>query len=189
MENFEKRLESQPPPGIDVEDERLRQVIVRGWDRDTEAAEIVKKIEEVLGTNERRKHVTEVFTFTDPAAIGVITFASCAAKNGFWRKIRNHGIKLSNDHMLKFESNETFEVRTRNQAMNQIKYQMIQKLGLDVKNIKINRRCGEVKLGSGKVAEVKEDGSMIFTDGIKEIKAEVEAHMEEWVRKRTQPIE
>ena len=119
----------------------------------------------------------------------MITFASCAAKNGFWRKIRNHGVKLLNDHMLKFESNETFEVRIRNQAMSQIKYQIIQKLGQDVKNVKINRKTGEIKLGIEKVAEVKQDGSMIFMERIKEIKAEVEAHMEEWVRKRTQSTE
>ena len=60
MASFEKRLDNQPPPGIDAEEERLRQIIVRGWDRDTEAEEIVKKIEEVLATNDRRKHVTEV---------------------------------------------------------------------------------------------------------------------------------
>ena len=133
--------------------------------------------------------MVEVSTFTDPASIGVITFSSAAAKNGFWRKIRDHGVKLSNDRILKFESNGSFEVRTRNQALTQIKFQMVQMLKYDAKDVKILRKTGEVKLKSEKVAEVKADATMVFTDTTKDIKETVENHMKEWIDKRTKPRE
>ena len=142
-----------------------------------------------MASNDRQKYVVEVGTFTDPASIGVITFSSVAAKNGFWRKIRNHGVTLSNDHMLKFESNESFEVRTRNQALNQIKYQMIETLKYDAKDIKILRKTGEIKLKSETVAEVKTNASMIFTEKTRNIKESVENHMKEWTENRTQTRE
>ena len=91
--------------------------------------------------------------------------------------------------MLKFASNETFEVRTRNQAMTQVKYRMVQALGHEAKDVKINRKSGVIKLNTEEVAEVKEDGSVIFSDTIKDIKEAVETHMQEWVNRRNQPRE
>ena len=191
IESVEKRMDNFKPPGIggDEDDETARQIIARGFDRDTDAADIIKTLENFLASNERNKYVVEVSTFTDPASIGVITFSSAAAKNGFWRKIRDHGVKLSNDRMLKFESNESFEVRTRNQALTQIKFQMVQMLKYDAKDVKILRKTGEVKLKSEKVAEVKADATMVFTDTTKDIKETVENHMKEWIDKRTKPRE
>ena len=191
IESVEKRMDNFKPPGIggDEDDETARQIIARGFDRDTDAADIIKTLENFLASNERQKYVVEVSTFSDPASIGVITFSSAAAKNGFWRKIRDHGVKLSNDRMLKFESNESFEVRTRNQALNQIKFQMVQMLKYDAKDVKILRRTGEVKLKSEKVAEVKADATVVFTDATKDIKETVENHMKEWIDKRTKPRE
>ena len=191
IESVEKRMDNFKPPGIggDEDDETARQIIARGFDRDTDAADIIKTLENFLASNERNKYVVEVSTFTDPASIGVITFSSAAAKNGFWRKIRDHGVKLSNDRMLKFESNESFEVRTRNQALTQIKFQMVQMLKYDAKDVKILRRTGEVKLKSEKVAEVKADATVVFTDATKDIKETVENHMKEWIDKRTKPRE
>ena len=191
IESVEKRMDNFKPPGIggDEDDETARQIIARGFDRDTDAADIIKTLENFLASNERQKYVVEVSTFSDPASIGVITFSSAAAKNGFWRKIRDHGVKLSNDRMLKFESNESFEVRTRNQALNQIKFQMVQMLKYDANDVKILRRTGEVKLKSEKVAEVKADATMVFTDTTKDIKETVENHMKEWIDKRTKPRE
>ena len=91
--------------------------------------------------------------------------------------------------MLKFESNESFEVRTRNQALNQIKYQMVETLKLDAKDIKILRKTGEVRLKSETVAEVRTDATMVFTEKTKRIKESVENHMKEWTEKRTQARE
>ena len=186
IESVEKRMDNFKPPGIggDEDDETARQIIARGFDRDTDAADIIKTLENFLASNERNKYVVEVSTFTDPASIGVITFSSAAAKNGFWRKIRDHGVKLSNDRMLKFKSNESFEVRTRNQALSQIKFQMVQMLKYDAKDVKILRRTGEVKLKSEKVAEVKADATVVFTDATKDIKETVENHMKEWIQYR-----
>ena len=131
----------------------------------------------------------EVGTFTDSALIGVITFYSVGVKNGFWRKIRNHGVTLSNDRMLKFESNESFEVRKPKSGTQPNQISDDRNTQVRCKDIKILRKTGEVKLKSETVGEVKTNASMIFTEKTRNIKESVENHMQEWTEKRTQTRE
>ena len=66
---------------------------------------------------------------------------------------------------------------------------MVQMLNCDAKDVKINRKTGEVQVKSEKVAEVKADASIVFAEAAKNIKDMVEKHMKEWIEKRTQPRE
>ena len=59
IESVEKRMDNFKPPGIgeDEDDETARQIIARGFDRDTDAADIIKTLENFLASNERQKYV------------------------------------------------------------------------------------------------------------------------------------
>ena len=177
---------SKPPGGQgDEDEERSRQVIAKGFDYDTEQEQIVATLEDFLKVGTRRQKVTDVGTFTDPASIGVITFSSIAAKVGFYKKIRNHGTKLGNDRQLRFENNDKFEVRTRNQALIQIKYQLHHKLDHPVADIIIDRAKGLVKIKKVLAATVTEDSKIKFEDSIVQVQTDVEQHMTDWIAKRT----
>ena len=82
-----------PKPDDDTE-ERDKQVIVAGFDEATGADKIIATIEDFLSTASRRDKVVKVDTFTDPSSVGVITFATVAAKIGFYKKVQNHDTKL-----------------------------------------------------------------------------------------------
>ena len=165
--------------------ERVRQVIVKGFDKDTDQDTIIATLEEFLATGTRRQKVVEVGSFTDPSSIGVITFETMAAKLGFFKKVRNHDTTLGNGRKLKFENNDVFKVRLCNQALMQVKYQLHQQLAHPLPDIKIDRSKGTVKIKKDLAATVSEDGAIDFETAAVQIKAEVEEHMAAWTAKRT----
>ena len=91
--------------------ERQTEVIVSGFETDTDARLIIDKINSVLDVGNRRYKVSSVDTFIDPASVGVITFETVAAKIGFYRKLKGHDITLDGGRHLTFKDNEPWELR------------------------------------------------------------------------------
>ena len=69
-------------------EERERQIIVGGFETDTDSEAVVNAIEDVLKVGRRCSKLTDVFTFTDPAKVGVIEFETVVAKKGFTARSR-----------------------------------------------------------------------------------------------------
>eukprot|EP00959_Pyramimonas_sp_CCMP1952_P253205 5290016-Pyramimonas_sp.AAC.1 len=93
------------------EDSRPRQVIVGGFTEELEQEELVSKVEGFLREDLRRTKVEKVFTFTDPARVGVIQFTTEAAKKGFYQRIRGASRDIGGDTKLRFADNRTFKAR------------------------------------------------------------------------------
>ena len=68
-----------------------------------------------------------MFTFSDPAEVGVIEFPTVAAKIGFYKKIKDMDKSLGNDNEMWFNDNRTFERRARDKALGQMKHLLITK--------------------------------------------------------------
>ena len=113
---------------------REKQIIVFGFDSDTDAKVIKDTINDFLLEGSRRSKVVTVDTFTDPAAIGFIEFESIQAKIGFYKKIKDIEIKLPNGKTLGFDNNEPFEIRKLNKQLGQIKFQINAKTGNELKD-------------------------------------------------------
>ena len=58
----------------DDDDDRRRQVIIHGFDEDTENTSIISMVTDMLQTHRLETKCEEVFTYTNPSQIGVITF-------------------------------------------------------------------------------------------------------------------
>ena len=169
---------------IDVED-RENQVIVSGFDMDSDQDIIIAKIEEILAIDTRRAKVVNVDTFTDPSSFGVITFTSPAAKIGFFKNMKSTKIKLDNGKEMTFKNNETFPARIRNKIFGQIKFQLNRKLGHELKDIHIDRKKWIVKLKTKIVATINDDNETEYDIIAQSIKPEVDNFMKDWIMKRS----
>ena len=187
MATFSARTE-EASTTTDGEKDRDKQVIVAGFDRDTDADHVIRNINEFLNVGNRRAKVTEVTTFSDPTSIGVITFETAPAKIGFYKKIRNHGHKLANGKDLVFFNNETFEKRLQNKKLGQVKYQIKELTKYRLEDIRIDRKKNTVKVGGKLVAKIDAQGKieyeMQFDEAIAKVKAAVDEWLEEYTTRR-----
>ena len=166
---------------------REKQVIVSGFDTDTDADKIIATIEDFLSTGTRRDKVAKVDTFMDPSSIGVITFATVPAKIGFYKKVQNHNKKLDNGRSIKFVNNETFEQRVRSATLGQIEYHLHETGGHALQDIQLDRKRGSVKIKKVLVASFDTDDVVKYEDAAACVKVAVNKHMVEWLEKRTKP--
>ena len=164
--------------------DRAKQVIVSGFDENTDATVIIATIEDFLKVDTRRAKVVNIDTFSDPSQIGVITFQSVASKIGLFKKIRGQEVTLPNDKVMTFDNNETFEVRVCNKPLGQIKFQMNRKLGHSLNNIRIDRKQAVVKLNRKVVAEFCENGGTIYQEEAKSVENDVNEYMKGWLAKK-----
>jgi len=178
-EEVAKAMGALPGPLDHEHTQRDKQVIASGFEVDTDADIIIAKINSVLDEGTRRHKVVDVTTFSDPASVGVITFETAAAKIGFYRKLKGHDIKLDHDRHLRFKDNEPWEVRMRNKYVGQAKYQINKQLGIELKEIKIDRKTYVVEVYKKKVAWFKEGEALKleYDNSVKVIAAEVEKAM------------
>lgn len=158
--------------------ERDTQVIVSGFEIDSDADEVINTINKFLDVGTRRAKVVKVSTFSDPTSIGVISFQSIPAKIGFYKKIKNHDYKLENGRVLNFSNNEAFEVRVRNKRLGQIKFQINRHLEYKLSDIHIDRDRGVVRVkgekGDIEAAWFNNEGNLCYDESIEIIKAAVD---------------
>ena len=148
----------------DDESSRGRQIIVFGFDSDTDANVIKDTINDFLREGSRRCKVVKVDTFTDPAAIGFIEFESIQAKIGFYKKIKNNEMKLPNGKTLGFDNNEPFEIRKLNKQLGHIKFQINAKTENELKDITIVRKTCVVKIKDEIGVELDGEGCVQYKD-------------------------
>ena len=164
---------------------RDKQIIVFGFDSDTDANVIRDTINDFLREGTRRSKVVKVDTFTDPAAIGFIEFESIPAKIGFYKKIKDHDIKLPNGKTLGFDNNEPFEIRKQNKQLGQIKFQINAKTENELKDITIIRKTRTIKIKGKIVAEADAEGCVQYKDSNIEalVRSDVDDYMKKWLAK------
>jgi len=142
--------------GDEEDDDEIRklQVVVGGFDEDTDAEVIKKEIEKFLAVGTRRNKVTKVDTLSqlDPAQMGVIEFESIAAKKGFHKKVKGvkGKVKLPNGKEMWWKDNRNFEERVWDKTLGLVKYLLIEKAGCTAEDVTIDWDVGLVKVKNGK---------------------------------------
>ena len=181
--------EGQEEEGSEGDEKRELQVIVGGFKEETEEDEIVRAIEGFLAEGTRRHKVNKVFTFSDPARVGVIQFDTEASKIGFYKKIRNVSKQVSDNLKLWFTNNRTYKQRLRDKTLGRIKHWLIEKKGCDPEDVRIAWKNGSVSVTNKKVAWVRDNSEMILKGVAEEVRDEVEEDVEEWKGKRTKGVQ
>ena len=186
------------PPGINTGDagngrhagdeqvHRENQIIVSGWTDEADGEKIIAEIEAVVEVGTRRRKVVKVETWEDPSTFGVITFENPLAKFGFFKKMKTEEIETSQGKTMVFRSNEPYEVRLRNKTLGQIKCKLFEKKHIPLEKVKIDRRGKQVTMDGIRIAYFDEEGNIKYEGAAVDVKAEVNAFMEEWRNKRNQ---
>ena len=147
LESAAGNVQQKPPE----EGSRELQVIVGGFEENTEGKVVIDTINDLLSKENRKAKITDVGTFTDPTQIGYIEFQTESAKLAFYRKIKNVE-KLQNNVELWFTDNRTFEERRRDKALALIKYHLIEtKKSIDCLSGLIGRVALSRSKGRGKL--------------------------------------
>lgn len=187
----DKAMSAQSKMGVGKDDsdadevhpERL--VIVSGWPMDTPAETIIEKLHKFVTDNFLEAKVVEVFCFSDPAMSGVLKFRSEASRNAFLRASRRmKGNQIDDDRQMKFSKKLTVLHRAAEKRLGYIKHAVMTKMKADRKEVKINWTRHTIEYKSEQIFKTKKDGERIY-DGVgKEVSKEVEAKVEEWLKKR-----
>ena len=174
----------KPDHGDD--EERQLQVIGHGFSRDTNEQQLIDELKEIVRAQGFDDKVEEVFTFTDPASIGVIRFHKRAGVSTFLRRMKDVKVKLNNGKFMSFSINETLEQRKSGKPLGFIKFHINSKFDTPLKQIKIDRKATTVKVQGRLVAKpggLEEDYGLVFMGEASEVKQEVKASMATWLDK------
>ena len=129
-------------------------MIAHGFTKETTEEDVIKKVTEIVHTNGFDKgQIKEIFTFTDPSAIGVIHFLRKVDVTTFLRRMRDKDIDMGDGKHMSFSSNESLEQRTSDKPLGFIKYHLKEQLEIPLKNIRINRKFRTVKIPGRVVAK------------------------------------
>ena len=151
--------------------------------KDSDADLIVNQLEELLAAATSRYKVNDVLTFSDTASIEVIEFGSLVARRGFFRTVEN--IKqTSAGKKLWFSSNKTFMERACDKALGMIKHHLIDSMGYESKDIKIQWKKNNVKVGDKEAAWVSATCVVTMQEELSDVQEMVDASMNEWFSKR-----
>jgi len=184
QQNMEKR-QQQPTD----EDERDLQAIVHGFAKETNEEDIIKKVTEVIETHGLSNQIKEIFTFTDPASIGVISFHNKEGMSKFFRRMRDVDIELGSGKSMSWSKNETLEQRVLEKPLGYIKFYLHEKLKIPLKHVRIDRNKQTVKIQGRLIAKnggSEVDYGIIFMGEASEVKQEVKTAMATWLAKTNQ---
>jgi hypothetical protein len=183
MTNLQKGVgsEARDPDG----DHPERLVVASGWPMDTPEKIIVDRLREFTIQNSLQEKVVELFCFDDPAMSGVLKFRSEASRNAFlrgsWRMINKD---IGEDRQMKFSKKLTVIERAVEKRLGYIKHAIMTKTGAEKKEVKIWWRRREVEYKHVKVFKVTKEGERVYEGVGKEVKQEVEAKVDEWLKMR-----
>ena len=164
--------------------DRLLEVIVGGFEQNTDEAIIKQTINKFLELENRMKNVEEVFTFSDPAKVGAIRFTSESPKIRFYKQIRD-APKEVNGHELWFTNNRTFQERVRDKTLGRIKHELVENQKCDASDVRIFWKIGIVKHKGDKVATVEDDGTFAVNGIATNVENAVRSYMTSWVEERS----
>ena len=122
-----------------------------------------------------------MFTFTDPAKIGVITLHDKKVLKVFFRKMWNVEIKMTGDN------NESIEQRKTTKTLGFTKFHINAKHGTALKLIKIDREKQTVTIQGRVVLKLDDKGEdCVYMGEGSEVKTDVTASMTAWIAKHSQ---
>ena len=127
--------------------------------------------------------MNEVFTFTDPARIGVIEFKTKKGKTSFFTEMKNKTVKLGDSKTMTWTNDDTLETRIKNKRLGYIKYHLHEKLKIDLKDITIKRQSNVVNIKRKTVAKAGADGELILIDEAFQVKKDVDDSMKRYSAK------
>ena len=90
----------------------------------TDATVIKDTLNDFLLVCSRRSEVVKVDALTDPAAIGFIKFESVPAKKGFYKILKEQGVKFLNGKTFGLDNNEPFAVKKLSKQLGQVNLQI-----------------------------------------------------------------
>ena len=183
MTNLQKGVgsEARDPDG----DHPERLVVASGWPMDTPEKIIVDRLREFTIQNSLQEKVVELFCFDDPAMSGVLKFRSEASRNSFLRgSWRMTNKDIGEDRQMKFSKKLTVIERAVEKRLGYIKHAIMTKTGAEKKEVKIWWRRREVEYKHVKVFKVTKEGERVYEGVGKEVKQEVEAKVDEWLKMR-----
>ena len=160
------------------------QIIVGGFGEDTEAEAIEETINDFLKQSNIPIEDKKVFTFSDPAQVGVIEFPTIDAKIKFYKKIANIEKSIGDDKEMCFTNNRTFERRARDKVLGQIKHMLISKKSFKKEDVQIMWKHGTVKVKGKKVGNVAEGGTFNVFGEAETLKEPITEIMKTWFEKK-----
>jgi len=170
----------------DDDEHRDAQIIAHGFDTDTDAEIIEKTLNDLIKEMKLEQRVSRVFTFSDPASIGVIEFQSIPSKKGFYKKLKQHTAEAPHGNKLSFGDNKTLEQRIKDKHLGFMKHFLIEDHSLPATDVKIKWPNMTVEVKGKMVAWFGSD-QMFCVDGLGSgLKEKIEAKIKEWSEKRQQ---
>ena len=157
--------DAQPTPAQLMD----HQVIVGGFDEDSDADEVIKQIQMFLEANDLKKKIVNVSVFSDPCNIGFIQFETTSAKFGFMKKISKLSKNLESGRRVWFTCNKTLEGRARDKLLGKLKHQLVTSKNVQIQDVKIVWKTGVVKVKGEKVADLGERPFELCTYGIAKV--------------------
>ena len=174
------------PKGVDARNEedddawRDFQIVVGGFAEGTDADIIeatIKEFVEQAGVSTEDKRI---FTFSDPADIGVIEFPTIKSKISFYKKIEHVAKAIGEGREMWFSNNRSFERRARDKTLGRLKHLLITKGGHLNTDVKIWWKLGTIKVKGTKVATVGDGGKVKLVADVEMLKEELLSEMNVW---------
>ena len=171
--------------------ERDRQIVWHGFKQDTSQATIIDTINKALMSKGLDSKVEEVFTYSDPAKVGVTTFLEKDTLKIFFRKMKGVEIKLHDDKNLTWTTNDTPEERRLDKTLGYTKFHINEKFGIKLQLIKIDRKQRTIKIRTetGNKLVMKptdnndDEEDYTYMHEAAEVKPAVKAAMKIWLKK------
>jgi len=184
-------LESKPATTVgnvegDDQDENPEcLVVVSGFPWDTAEATIITKLEGFIEENGLKEKIVEMFCYSDPATAGMLKFRSPAAQRTFLRSSRKlTGKAIGDDRFMKFGNKLTVVERAAEKRLGYIKHELMTKLDVGVKAVKIHWKKHEVEYQKEKIFKTNKTGERMYFGVGKDLSTTVEAKVKDWLDKR-----
>ena len=166
------------------DDNREFEVIAHGFEKDSDAEDVEKILNDLIKEMKLESRVSKVFTFSDPTSIGVIRFKTVPSKYGFYKQLCNHVAKSKGGNMLDFENNKTLEEREQEKHLGYTKHILIDRGMAKPESVKIFWKDQRVEVDCVKVAWLGADGEYNVSGVAVQIKDEVLKMVKNFADKR-----
>ena len=101
------------------------------------------------------------------------------------KRMKKVKVQISETKMMTFTTNSTFSERTHDKTLGYTKFHINKKHGIELKNIKINRKQLTVKVNNRIVLkpDAEKDGEYVYLAEAAEVKTEIKESMASWLAK------
>ena len=189
MENFEKRLESQPPPGIDNTKTSIKklEIVVSGLFKERTDCEKVKQdvdrlLTNILGAN----HRLAITTTDTETQFALLKFPSFDEKIKFYKKMNECKKDGKLPEGVSFRDNLDFADRVTNKHLGYAKHFLMEHYNKASSQVQIHWKKQIVEMDGKKVVSF-ENGVWKYSKSVHVVKDKIEEAIISWVQKRETP--